>query len=132
MIYDPPKLIYDNDFGTFRKQEFLLEETETEDHLIQTVRYCTIPAPGVSSVMNSSFISKSKHQKFLAVNGPLAGQKLIPAKAKEFGYLAYNCSVAAKWSKGWPRTVLIHSTGRAENFLLNFLLKSVDTGPATC
>lgn len=48
-----------------------------------------------------------KAQKFLCVNGPLAGKMVTEKKAEPYGYCSYNCAHNAYRTKGWARVVLV-------------------------
>jgi hypothetical protein len=66
----------------------------------------------VRKFLSTGVVYESKHtqteQKFLCVNGPLAGQKVTEDDAKKVAnYITYNCSVSIRDNKKTPRTVQI-------------------------
>lgn len=115
--FNPPKLIEDNPkWGSdAHRKEWLVETKETEDYVMEVTESETTY---YSTGEVHRHQSKSKHLKFLCVNGPQAGHKLTEKDGGNYGYVPFNC---ANRAPGWPRKVLIHPVGRAENFLFKIV-----------
>lgn len=111
--FDPPQLTQNRNEGNSTYKEWLLETKETEDYVMEICKWERTYTNGETY----GGIRKHKNQKFLAVNGPLAGHKIADGDATKQGYIPFNCAVNSRWSKGWPRTIYVHSIGRAENSL---------------
>ena len=89
---------------------YLLESKETPKMVTKTVMELRFVPP--SQYAPKGYVvhkMTERHQKFLCVNGLLAGQRVTEERGALSGYVRYSCSgIARRSGKVIPRNVLIY------------------------